>query len=85
MSSQAVTGASTNAPSVGGEAGPRPRAKGLPFRGPHRPRLGGPGHHRRPRDTAASTGMGASSFEVLMQVETSPQTVTETLLPHTAV
>lgn len=28
MSFQAVTGASTNTPSVGGEAGPRPRARG---------------------------------------------------------
>lgn len=85
MSFQAVTGASTNAPSVSGEAGPRPRARAWRSEGHTRPRLRGLGGHRFFWDEARSTGMAAESSGVLMREETLPQTMMETRLPPTAI
>lgn len=85
MSFQAVTGASTNAPSVSGEAGPRPRARAWRSEGHARPRLRGLGGHRFFWDEARSTGMAAESSGVLMREETLPQTMMETRLPPTAI
>lgn len=69
MSFQAVTGASTNAPSVGGKARLRPRARSWCSEGQHGPKLRGPGHYRYPGDVAPSTGKSSRTSGVLMLVE----------------
>lgn len=84
MSFQAVTGVSTNAPSVSGEARPRPRARGWCPEG-----LMGQGSEalaaEGPWDVVPSPGVGARSSGVWMQWRPLSQTVMETFLPHTAV
>lgn len=66
MSFQAVTGASTNTPSVGGEAWLRLHVRGWRVQGQCRLRLADPGHQKYPQNVAPNTGKGSRNSGILM-------------------
>ena len=85
MRFQAVTGASTNTPSVGGEAGPRPCARGQRTERHRGQGAEVPATQDTPRTWPLALD-GCQEFWVPDERwRPLPQIMTETLLPHTAV